>query len=126
MPTDTAVADKTATTQQVFEHHLQAFALGLDALVSDFTEQSVIQLPDKTLRGLTAIRQFYSDFLNSIQPGFWESFHIKRQAVEGDTAYLVWDAKPFVSMATDTLYISNGKIQVQTFTPFADSSNACR
>ena len=87
--------------------------------MSDYTEQSVIQLPDQTLRGLTEIRQFYADFLNAIQPGFWESFRIKRQAVEGDTAYLVWDAKPFVSMATDTLYISNAKILVQTFTPFA-------
>lgn len=119
MPTDTVATKKVASTHEVFDHHLQAFALGLDALVSDYTEQSVIQLPDKTLRGLTEIRQFFSDFLGSIQPGFWESFQIKRQAVEGDTAYLVWDAKPFVAMATDTLYVRDGKIRVQTFTPFA-------
>jgi hypothetical protein len=58
VPTDAAVADEVATTRQVFDHHLDAFALGLDALVSDSTERSVIQLPDQTLRGLTAIRQW--------------------------------------------------------------------
>lgn len=119
MPTDTATAKTAATTHQVFEHHLQAFAEGVDALVSDYTEQSVIQLPDTTLRGLTQIRKFFADFLASIQPGFWEAFQIKRQDVEGDIAYLVWSAQPFVTMATDTLYVRDGKILVQTFTPFA-------
>ena len=119
MPINTATAAQAATTHDVFDHHLQAFSQGLDALVSDYTEQSVIQLPDATLRGLTAIRQFFSDFLGSIQPGFWEAFHISRQAVEGDTAFLVWSAKPFVTMATDTLCVRDGKIVVHTFTPFS-------
>jgi len=119
VPTDIVAAKTVASTHQVFDHHLQSFAAGLDALVSDYSEQSVIQLPDRTLRGLSEIRQFFSDFLASIQPGFWEAFHIQRQAVEGDIAYLVWDAKPFVAMATDTLYVRDGKILVQTFTPFS-------
>jgi len=119
VPTDTMTATKAASTQQVFDHHLQSFALGLDALLSNYTDESVIQLPDKTLRGLSAIRQFFADFLASIQPGFWEAFSIQRQTVEGDIAYLVWSAKPFVVMATDTLYVRNGKIAVQTFTPFS-------
>lgn len=122
MPTDlpmptAAAADASARTHAVFDHHLQAFALGLDALLSDYTEQSVLQLPDKTLRGLAEIREFFAQFLASIQPGFWESFRIQRQAVEGDTAYLVWQARPFVAMATDTLVVRDGKISVQTFTP---------
>lgn len=119
MPTDIPVTDRVASTHQVFDHHLQSFAVGLDALLSDYTEQSVIQLPDRTLRGLSEIRQFFSDFLASTQPGFWEAFRITRQVVDGDIAYLVWDAKPFFDMATDTLYVRNGKIVVQTFTPFS-------
>ncbi|WP_267884222.1 hypothetical protein [Paracidovorax citrulli] len=37
----------------------------------------------------------------------------------GEVAYLVWEAKPFVPMATDTLYVRDGKIAVQTFTAFS-------
>ncbi len=119
MPTDTTTAKKVADIRQVFDHHLQSFALGLDALMSDYSDESVIQLPDRTLRGLSEIRQFFSDFLASIKPGFWEAFHVQRQVIEGDIAYLVWDAKPFVALATDTLYVRDGKIVVQTFTPFS-------
>lgn len=116
---NTAVKQRAPSTREVFDHHLQAFAQGIDALASDYSEDSTIILPDRTLHGLTAIRQFFADFLQGIQPGFWEAFKITRQAVDGEIAYLVWEAKPFVTMATDTLQVRNGKINVQTFTPFA-------
>lgn len=114
---------KRRTIHQVFDHHLQAFAEGLDSLVSDYTESSVIVLPDATYAGLAQIREFFSGFIESIQPGFWEAFRIRRQSVEGDVAYLVWEAKPFVELATDTLLIREGVIVVQTFTPFVKSSS---
>jgi hypothetical protein len=119
VPTETVAAKGFTTTHQVFEHHLQSFASGLDALMSDYSEESVIQLPDRTLRGILEIRQFFADFLDSAKPAFWQAFHVQRRVVEGDIAYLVWDAKPFVAMATDTLYVRNGKILVQTFTSFS-------
>lgn len=106
-------------THEVFDHHLQAFAQGLDALVSDYTEQSSIVLQDQTITGLAGIRQFFDGFMKSIQPGFWEAFRIVRQDVTGDIAYLVWEARPFVGLATDTLLIRDGKIAVQTFTALA-------
>lgn len=111
--------DHVASTQEVLNHHLQAFSEGLDALVSDYTPESSIILPDRTCHGLVEISQFFSGFLDSIQPGFWDAFRIIRQVVDGDIAYLVWEAKPFVAMATDTLQVVDGKIKVQTFTPFA-------
>lgn len=116
---DIAAKQNVRNTHEVFDNHLQAFAQGLDALVSDYAEDSTIILPDRTVHGMTAIRQFFADFLQGIQPGFWEAFKITRQAVNGEIAYLVWEAKPFVTMATDTLQVRNGKINVQTFTPFA-------
>lgn len=33
-----------------------------------------------------------------------------------DVAYLVWEAKPFVNIGTDTLVVRANKIMVQTFT----------
>lgn len=109
-------SERVRTVHDVFDHHLQAFAQGLDALVSDYTEQSSILLQDRTITGLAGIRQFFDGFLNGVQPGFWEAFRIVRQEVSGDIAYLVWEAKPFVGAATDTLQILDGKIHVQTFT----------
>lgn len=109
-------SSRVRSTQEVFAHHLQAFAQGLDALVSDYTEQSSIVLQNGTITGLVGIRQFFEEFLKDIQPGFWEAFKIQRQEVCADVAYLVWEAKPFVAMATDTLLVREGRIHVQTFT----------
>jgi hypothetical protein len=99
------------STHEVLAHHLQAFAQGRDALVSDYAEQSTIVLQTATITGLAGIRQFFDGFLRDIQPGFWEAFKIQRQEVCADVAYLVWEAKPFVAMATDTLVVRDGKIQ---------------
>lgn len=111
-----ASPDRVRTAQEVFDHHLQAFSQGLDALVADYSEHSSIFLKDQTITGLAGIRDFFDTFLKGIQPGFWDAFRIVRQDVSGDTAYLVWEAAPFIKLATDTLLIRNGKIHVQTFT----------
>ena len=110
---------RVRSTQEVFASHLGAFAQGLDALVSDYTEQSSIILQSGTITGLAGIRAFFDGFLNDVRPGFWEAFKIQRQDVCGGVAYLVWEAKPFIAMATDTLLVREGKIHVHTFTAFA-------
>lgn len=113
---ETATSMPARTTQAVFDHHLQAFSKGLDAIVSDYTEASTLVLQDRTIRGLAGIRTFFDAFLTGVQPGFWEAFRIVRQEVSGDVAYLAWDAKPFVGLATDTFVVRDGKILVQTYT----------
>ena len=110
---------RVRSTQEVFASHLGAFAQGLDALMADYTEQSSIVLQSGTILGLANIRAFFDTFLKDIRPGFWEAFKIHRQAVCGEVAYLVWEAKPFIAMATDTLLVRDGTIRVQTFTVFA-------
>ena len=115
---DVMESHRVRSTQEVFAHHLQAFAEGLDALVSDYTEHSSIVLQSGTVTGLSGIRQLFEAFLKDIRPEFWEAFKIQRQEVCADVAYLVWEAKPFVAKATDTLLVRDGKILVQTFTTF--------
>ncbi len=116
---DTPPQAGTRTTQQVFAHHLAAFGEGLDSLVSDYAADASICLNDQTITGLQGIRTFFDGFLQGIQPGFWDGFKILRQECKGDVAYLVWETPPFVRMATDTLLVRDGKIQVQTFTVLA-------
>jgi hypothetical protein len=103
-------------TRKVLEHHLGAFAKGLDEIMRDYTAASVILTHDKQYRGVADIRGFFDGFLKSVKPGFWEAFKINAQAIDRDVAYLVWEARPFVNIATDTLVIRRGKIVVQTFT----------
>jgi hypothetical protein len=117
MSSDAAAGEQASSaTQKVLEHHLGAFAKGLDELMRDYSAASVILTHDKQYRGVTEIRGFFDGFLKSVKPGFWEAFKINAQAIDRDVAYLVWEAKPFVNIATDTLVIRHRKIGVQTFT----------
>jgi hypothetical protein len=117
MSSDAAAGEQASSaTQNVLEHHLGAFAKGLDELMRDYSAASVILTDDKQYRGVTEIRGFFDGFLKSVKPGFWEAFKINAQAIDRDVAYLVWEAKPFVNIATDTLVIRHRKIVVQTFT----------
>ena len=111
-----AAEPSSGATSKVLEHHLGAFAKGLDELMRDYSAASVILTHDKQHRGLVEIRAFFDGFLKSVKPGFWEAFKIQARAVDRDVAYLVWEAKPFVNIATDTIVVRNRKIAVQTFT----------
>ncbi len=117
MSTQTIAADG-GVTQRVFAHHLVAFSEGIDAIMADYTERSVLMTPDTNYRGLHEIRGFFDAFLKTASPEFWSAFKVGKQTIDGDVAYLTWSSEPFVALATDTLVVSEGKILVQTFTPF--------
>lgn len=109
----------SAATQATFAHHLGAFAEGIDALMADYGEDSVLITPSTEYRGRKAIRGFFQDFLDHATPEFWAAFTVQSQWVDGPIAYLVWHARPAVTLAADTLYVRDSKIAVQTFTPLA-------
>jgi hypothetical protein len=108
-----------SATKQVLDHHLSAFAAGLDEILKDYDEQSTVITPDKTFRGRAEIAGFFRAFLDGAAPEFWSAFKINSMSTAGEIAYLAWEAKPFVTLATDTLHVKDGKIAVQTFTSFA-------
>jgi hypothetical protein len=105
-------------TREVFQHHLGAFAQGLDEILRDYDNDSVLVTPGKTWRGVAEIRAFFKAFLDGADPAFWAAFAITSQSIEGEIAWFAWEAKPWVVLATDTLFVKNGKIAVQTFTSF--------
>ncbi|ANB75809.1 hypothetical protein AYM40_26230 [Paraburkholderia phytofirmans OLGA172] len=104
------------TTKQVLDHHLSAFAQGIDEILKDYDDSSTIITPDKTFRGRGEITGFFKAFLDGAAPEFWAAFKITSLSTAGEIAYLAWEAKPWVTLATDTLFVKNGKISVQTFT----------
>lgn len=106
-------------TKQILDHHLGAFAHGLDEILKDYDDNSALVTPDKTFRGRDEITGFFRAFLEGADPAFWPAFKITSMSTEGEVAYLAWEAKPWVTLATDTLFVKDGKIAVQTFTSFS-------
>lgn len=113
-----ATSTPDADTRRTLDHHLGAFAQGLDELLRDYDDNSVLVTPDQTCTGTTEIRAFFKAFIDGADPKFWGAFKILKNTVHGEVAYLVWEAKPWVALATDTFHVQGGRIAVQTFTPF--------
>lgn len=106
----------SADTETVLQSHLTAARAGVDAIIQDYTEDSVLVTHDASYHGLAEIHRFFTDLLEGLPEGAFDRFRLHRREVMGEWAYILWDAKPWVSLATDTLIIQNGSIRFQTFT----------
>lgn len=106
------------TTKEVLDHHLQAFGEGIDAILSDYTDSSTIITPLGTFKGLSAIREFFSNMIAGLPEGFLEALNITNNVVDGDIAYITWQSLPWMPMATDTFVIKDGKIRYQTYAAY--------
>ena len=100
---------------------MQAFGQGLDVLLSDYTENSVVFTPNGPERRLDEIRVFLAAFLNSLPLGMMEAMQIIRQDIDGETAYFLWKAEPFAPLGADTFVVRNGKIMAHTFAAYMPS-----
>ncbi len=121
MPLDLLLAVQTSVadqTEKTLLHHLQAFAEGdVDAVMSDYTEDSVLISPDGSMKGLDEIRQLFEKFLAEIVPP-GSAFEMLQQVIEGEVAYIFWSAESSnynIPLGTDTFVIRDGKIVIQTF-----------
>jgi len=111
----------SAETKAVLQNHLRAASQGVDAVMQDFTEDSILITPDATYRGLAEIRQFYVTFFKGLPEGFWDGFKLNRQEVVGEVAFILWEVKPWLLLATDTFVVRNGKFLYQTFAAYKGS-----
>ena len=105
-------------TKEVLDHHWIAFIGGdLEAVMADYTEESMLITPTETFKGLDEIR---GAFVNAFKayPQDQSSLKLVKSVVERDVAYIIWeaDAPAFtLEMGSDTFIIRNGKIIRQTF-----------
>ena len=107
-----------AKTRAVIEHHWKSFQdRDLDALMADYTDESILITPDKTFRGLAEIRVIYAQaFL--VFPKDSTSMQVNKTIVEDDLGYILWeDTLPKFKLPypSDTFVIRDGKIVRQTF-----------
>jgi ketosteroid isomerase-like protein len=112
-----ATAVTLMSTEAVLRKHLRGATIGVDAVMADYTDQSVMITPDATYRGLAEIRRFFTDLFRALPAGFFgATMKMSREEIVGEVAYILWEGKPIISQATDTFVVRNGKILFQTFT----------
>ena len=110
-----ATAVRPLSTEAVLQNHLRAAKIGVDAVMQDYTDQSVLITHDRTYRGLSEIRGFFTALFSALPAGFFDALQMQRQEIVGEVAYILWERKPQIARATDTFVVRNGKILVQTF-----------
>ena len=108
------------TTKDVLMQHLTAFGNNdLDAIMEDYTEESELLTAEALLKGLDAIRRFFSDYFITIPTS--SDFEMKQLLISGELAYIVWASRSTVAhipLGTDTFFISDGKIKQHTVAAF--------
>ena len=107
-----------SSTRAVLDHHLQCFgSCDLDGILSDYTDDSVLLMPEGALKGRSAIREFFvGAFAEFGRPG--TTFELKSMHVEGDYAFIFWDAETAdhrFEAATDTFVVRDGRIALQSY-----------
>ncbi len=107
------------STRAIIDHHLEAFGqLDLNGLLTDYAPGAIFFTPNGPLRGAEAIRSLFEAMIAEFgKPG--ATFNMKQRMVEGDYAYILWDAETaenVYELGTDTFFVRDGKITAQSFT----------
>jgi ketosteroid isomerase-like protein len=106
------------STTDVLDRHLKSFAAhDVDAILSDYSADAVLFLPDGPLRGPEAMRPVFQALVSEFaKPG--ASFAMQQRSTDGDYAYIVWTAETAdnsYELATDTFVVRNERIVAQSF-----------
>lgn len=110
-----------ASTEDILNHHLECFGGGdLEGLLSDYTDDSILETSSGQLKGIDDIRGLFTGMFEEFSKGE-PTFEMLRSSVSGDHAYIAWKAQTEDNdyhIGTDTFCIQNGKIAYQTFTTY--------
>ena len=117
LPVMAMAEDGTDATQAVLNHHLEAFGTAdMDAILSDYTDSSVLLFNDVKLTGTAEIKGLFVALFDEFgKPGM--NFEMLQMQVDGRLAYIVWTAETadnVYEVATDTMVVEDGKIVYQT------------
>ncbi len=113
---------KAATPHEISKliilHHLASFQENdLEAVMSDYTKESVLITQDATYRGPEEIKVFFANLMMHF-PKSTSNFTLDKVVANNELVYIVWHATtPSLEapIGTDTFIIKDGKIYQQTF-----------
>lgn len=113
-------APASETTEAVWSHHIEAWsARDLDAIVSDYSEESVVILNGDVYRGTKDIRALFRSLFETFDHA--KDHQIAPAKVIGKIVYITWEAhfeQTGKTVGTDTFVIVDGKIHYQTIAAF--------
>ena len=105
-------------TAAVLEHHLNSFgANDLEAILEDYTDESILITQDSTYVGLEQIKGLFVGLFPAFPTGESE-INLDKMVINNEMAFIVWHgSSPSVEVpfATDTFIIMDGKIVRQSF-----------
>lgn len=105
-------------TKVLLTHHLSSFLNNdLEAVVSDYTDESVLITQPATYIGRKEIATFFADFMTHFPKGN-ANFDLDEIVIKDEFAFIVWHANNptlNVSLGSDTFVIKGDKIHRQTF-----------
>ena len=105
----------TQQTAAVLAHHLEVVAAkDVDAILSDYTDSSVLYTQERQFRGLGELREFFTGFVGLLTPEVLAKFKMVRQDMDGEIAYTIWTVGDMIPLGSDTFIVRDGKIIVQT------------
>ena len=108
----------SASSMNFLMHHLNSFLSNdLEAVISDYTNESVLITPTATYTGKKKISEFFAELIKYF-PKQKSDFGLDRTVIKNDIIYIIWHAKtPVVNVdfGSDTFIIKDGKIHYQTY-----------
>jgi ketosteroid isomerase-like protein len=107
---------QNSITNDVLMHHLTAFGNNnLAEIMLDYTEDSEVLTVTGSIKGLSAIADFFSGLFISIPTS--SAFEMKQLTVTENVAHIIWASESAVAaipFGTDTFILENDKIRFHT------------
>ena len=104
-----------ATTEEVLKHHAQAaMSRNIDAIIQNFTEDSILFTPMETYKGLDSIKAGFTAMWKMFTPEMAANLKIIKQEINGEYVYLLISALPAIQFIGETYHIHNGKILMES------------
>jgi ketosteroid isomerase-like protein len=109
------------TVQEVMKRHGQAIRDGdVDGVLVDYAEESVIMWPGPVARGLSEIRDMFTDLFTNLIPPGRSKLELLWSGWEGEYVFTVGKGESETQVfpiGTDTFVVRDDKIVFQTFVP---------
>jgi ketosteroid isomerase-like protein len=110
--------DLNDASRSIIMHHLGSFQDNdLEAVIADYTNESVLITQDATYNGPAEIKGFFAALMIHF-PKKKSDFELDKMVANNELVYIVWHANTpslDVALGTDTFIIRDGKIHQQTF-----------
>ncbi|MEB3034819.1 nuclear transport factor 2 family protein [[Mycobacterium] nativiensis] len=107
------------TPQEIFDHHIHALvSRDVEALLTDYDDESALITPAGVAKGLAGIRAAFSQLTDALADAV---FDIKSQTYHGDVLLIEWtlDSPGFQVEGVDTFLFGADSIRVQTISQSA-------